>query len=64
MFLFPLPSGIAYNIEKLQRDFLWGGLGEEFQFLLVSWFKVCFPISKGALGVQNLLMINRALLGK
>jgi hypothetical protein len=41
---------VANRIEKLQRDFLWGGLGEEFKYHLVSWSKVCSPISKGGLG--------------
>jgi hypothetical protein len=63
----PPPSflvGVANHIEKLQCDFLWGGLGEELKFLLVSWYKVCSLIVKGVLGVQNLLMFNLALLGK
>jgi hypothetical protein len=38
-----------------------GGIDEEFK--LVCWPKVCFPIL-GGLGVCNLLLFNRALLGK
>jgi hypothetical protein len=34
--LFPLLAGVASCIEKLQRDFLWGGIGEEFKYHLVS----------------------------
>lgn len=30
----------------------------------MSWSKVGTPISKGGLGIRNLLMFNRALLGK
>jgi hypothetical protein len=41
---FPLPTGVANSIKKIQRDFLWGGIGEEFKFHLVSWTKVCSPI--------------------
>ncbi|KAG2719696.1 hypothetical protein I3760_02G002200, partial [Carya illinoinensis] len=62
--LFPIPASVAVRIEKLQRDFLWGGLGEEFKFHLVKWEQVCRPISGGGLGVRNLKMFNRVLLGK
>jgi len=64
MSLFNLLASVAKCIEKLQRDFLWGGLGEEFKFHLVNLSKVCSPISEGGLGVRNLLVFNRALLGK
>ncbi|GLT62498.1 hypothetical protein SLA2020_351340 [Shorea laevis] len=64
MSLFPLPVSVANRMEKLQRDFLWGGLGDEFKYHLVSWSKVCSPVSVGGLGIRNLLMFNRALLGK
>ena len=35
--LFPLPMEIARRLEKLQRDFLWGGMGDEPKFHLVNW---------------------------
>jgi len=36
--LFPLlaPRSVAARVKKLQRDFLWGGIGEEFNYHLVS----------------------------
>lgn len=51
--LFHIPKSVAYNIEKLQRDFLWGDIGEEFKFHLVNWRQVCDPIQRGGLGVRN-----------
>jgi hypothetical protein len=42
--LFPVPKSVARRIEKLQRDFLWGGLDEEPKFHLVHWKKVCEPL--------------------
>lgn len=64
MFIFSLSAGFANRLEKLQRNFLWDGLVDEFEYHQVSWSKVCSSISEGGLGVRNLLMFNRALLGK
>ncbi|XP_059623114.1 uncharacterized protein LOC132266277 [Cornus florida] len=35
--LFQIPSSIVGRLEMLQRNFLWGGQGEEFKFHLVRW---------------------------
>jgi hypothetical protein len=64
MSLFPIPVCVAARIERLQRDFLWGGMGEDFKYHLVSWVRVCTLISKGGLGIRSLVLFNRALLGK
>jgi hypothetical protein len=61
MSLFPLPASIANHIEKIQWDFLWGGLGEEFKYHFVSWSKLCSPITEGGLGIKNLMVFNRTL---
>jgi hypothetical protein len=55
---------LANCIEKLQRDFLWGGLGEEFKYNLVISSKVCTPIHEGRLGIRNLMVFNCTLLEK
>uniref|UniRef100_A0A2N9J5R7 Reverse transcriptase domain-containing protein n=1 Tax=Fagus sylvatica TaxID=28930 RepID=A0A2N9J5R7_FAGSY len=62
--LFPIPVAVALRIDKIQRDFLWGGLGEGKKFHLVNWSQVCQPIHSGGLGIRNLRMFNKALLGK
>uniref|UniRef100_A0A2N9FVR5 Reverse transcriptase domain-containing protein n=1 Tax=Fagus sylvatica TaxID=28930 RepID=A0A2N9FVR5_FAGSY len=62
--LFPIPAGVAQRLEKIQRDFLWSGLGEELKFHLVSWPKICEPIRSGGLAIWNLRRFNQALLGK
>jgi len=36
--LFPILVGVANRIEKLQREFLWGGLNNEPKFHLVNFF--------------------------
>ena len=45
--LFLIPASVANRSEKLRRDFLWGGIGDEPKFHLVKWATVCSPIASG-----------------
>ena len=51
-------------LEKIQRDFLWGGGALDQRPHLVRWNLVCLERKKGGLGVRNLALMNKALLGK
>jgi hypothetical protein len=62
--LFPIPVGMANHLEKLQRDFLWGGIGNKFKFHLANWHRICSSKVLGGLGVRNMIKFNRALMGK
>ena len=62
--LFTISKHVAERIEKLQRNFQWGGLGDGFKHHLVGWNTVCRPLAHGGLGVRKVAVINRALLGK
>ena len=62
--LFPIPSSVAIRIDKIQRDFLWVGIGEGKKFHLINWHQVCQPLKSGGLGFRNIRVFNRALLGK
>jgi hypothetical protein len=62
--LFTIPVSVARRIEKLQRNFLWGGMGDALKYHLVSWDQICSAIPYGGLGVKNLKVFNKALLGK
>jgi hypothetical protein len=62
--LFPIPVSVANWIECIQRNFLWGGIGEAHKYHLVGWDKVCSPFQYGGLGVRHLIPFNHVLLGK
>ena len=62
--LFTIPKHVAARNEKLQRNFLWGGLGDGFKHHLVGWDTVCSPLAHGGLGVRKVEVFNRVLLGK
>ena len=58
--LFTIPTHVANEIEKLQRDFLW----VDSKTHLLGWDKVCMSIANGGLGIRKLTTCNKALLGK
>lgn len=59
-----LTTSVAFPIEKVFWAFRWGGVGDEANFHLVSWDKVCSLISGAGVGVRNLRTFDKALLGK
>ena len=64
MSLFRMPKVVARRLEKLQRDFLWGGGNLERKAHLVNWEVVCADKEKGGLGIRKLALLNKALLDK
>ena len=62
--LFRIPKIVWSRLEKIQRDFLWGGGNFERKPHLVNWIIVCREKSRGGLGVRGLSMMNQALLCK
>ena len=62
--LFRIPKIVWSRLEKIQRDFLWGGGNLERKPHLVNWNIVCREKSRGGLGVRGLSMMNQALLCK
>ena len=62
--LFTIPASVANRIEKIQRNFLWGGKEFGTNIHLLNWDMVCSLNTQGGLGVKKLLVFNKALLGK
>ena len=64
MSLFRLPWKVKIRLERIQRDFLWGGGNLERNAYLGNWDIVCSSKVKGGLGIHSLSKFNKALLGK
>ena len=62
MSLFRMPRRVRLRLEKIQRDFLWGGGALENKPHLVKWDIVCLNKRKGGVGVRHLNSLNKALL--
>ena len=64
LFRSKIPISITSKIEKLQRDFLWSGVGERKKDHLIRWDVFCRPKELGGLGFEKTSLRNIALLGK
>ncbi|RVW15066.1 putative ribonuclease H protein [Vitis vinifera] len=64
MSIFQMPRAVRIRLEKIQKDFLWGGGALVQKPHLVNWSIVCLDKRSGGLGVKSLGAFNRALLGK
>ncbi|RVX00219.1 putative ribonuclease H protein [Vitis vinifera] len=62
--LFRMPKMVVRRLEKLQRDFLWGGGSLERKVHLINWEVVCAQKEKGGLGIRRIALLNKVLLGK
>ena len=64
MSLFCMPRRVRLRLERIQKDFLWGGEALVRKPHLVNWSIVCLDKCKGGMGVRNLVLLNKALLCK
>ena len=62
--LFRAPLKVCARLERIQRQFLWGGNDLVKKVSLVSWATVCTEKIKGGMGVKSFSMMNKALLSK
>ncbi|KAE8705601.1 hypothetical protein F3Y22_tig00110419pilonHSYRG00004 [Hibiscus syriacus] len=61
--LFKMPCKIGKKLNSLLANFLWGDKEEKRKIHWVKWSTVCRPLNSGGLGVLDLNLTNRALLG-
>ena len=64
MSLFRIPKSISMRLERIQREFLWGGGALDRKIHNVNWKIVSLSRDRGGLGIRKLSSLNKALLGK
>jgi hypothetical protein len=52
------------RLVRIQREFLWGGVGGGRKINWVKWSKVCQPKENGGLGIRDIKLVNLSLLAK
>ena len=62
--LFNAPKSVINHLEKIRRNFFWGGSLDSNKMAWVSWKKVCSPKSCGGLEIGSLHALNLAMLVK
>ncbi|XP_058762490.1 uncharacterized protein LOC131635874 [Vicia villosa] len=58
------PIKVINEIRKIQRQFLWNGVGDRRGISWVKWDSICRSKDKGGLGVKDVATFNQALLSK
>lgn len=59
-----VPIVILNKIDKVARSFLWSHREDTKKFHLIGWHQVTKPKKEGGLGISNLRLMQKALLGK
>ncbi|KAL4273384.1 hypothetical protein GQ457_13G015420 [Hibiscus cannabinus] len=59
-----MPRSVANHLNRLMSTFLLGGDAVKSKIHWVNWNQVCSPLSCGGLGVAQIELLNRDLLGK
>ncbi|BBG96503.1 hypothetical protein Prudu_005325 [Prunus dulcis] len=59
-----LPVSVGQELDKLNRNFFWGGSEKKLKIHLCQWDLACRPKHKGGLGFKKTTAMNKALLAK
>ncbi|KAL9690818.1 hypothetical protein QQ045_011229 [Rhodiola kirilowii] len=62
--IYKMPIGVAHELEKIQKQFLWGGSESRKKVHHVKWASVLKPKQYGGLGIVGMVEKNMALLTK
>ncbi|CAL8126109.1 unnamed protein product [Prunus armeniaca] len=58
-----LLKSICDDLDRIHRNFLWGGSSRQSKVHLCQWDLVCRPKHKGGLGLKKTSLLNQAMLG-
>jgi hypothetical protein len=59
-----IPKACLEEIQKMQRNFIWGDTAQKKRFHAVGWETITAPKWMGGLGMRDLAVMNTACLGK
>jgi len=59
-----IPAIVVKKVIRIQREFLWGGVGGGRKICWVKWKRICQPKSKGGFRVRDVKMVNLSLMAK
>ncbi|KAA3460795.1 reverse transcriptase [Gossypium australe] len=59
-----IPKGVCDELEKIARQFIWGGAAGNTKITLVGWDSICQPRTYGGLGLRHLQDHNNSFLMK
>nr|KAJ0214682.1 hypothetical protein LSAT_V11C400224160 [Lactuca sativa] len=62
--MFAAPLGVIETMERIRRNFIWGGTNNTSKICWVSWGKILPPKEVGGLGLGSIKALNLALISK
>ena len=49
--MFTTPQAVVARLQRIKRNFLWGGFEDVLKYPLVAWNKVCLLVEEGGLAM-------------
>lgn len=59
-----MPKSTCDELDKINRNFLWGSNGDNSRTYLVNWGSVCMSKKKAGLGLKHTALMNQSMLAK
>lgn len=59
-----VPDGVCKEIERMQKNFIWGSVEGRKKYHAISWEGLCRPKCVGSFGLRNMRRMNKALICK